>query len=74
MRAQLEAFKHKTEFAITVHDDYQNRGLGTIVTNHMVDIARGKGLKKVHLWVAAGNERAVHVYKKWGFHMEVGLR
>ena len=63
-------FKHKTVFGITVHDDYQNQGLGTIVTQHMIDIARRMGLKKMYLRVQTENERAIHVYKKCGFHIE----
>ena len=69
-----EAFKHKAEFGITVHDDYQNRGLGTILTKHMIEIARQLGLKKVYLRVTTDNERAIHVYKKCGFHIEGRLR
>lgn len=66
--------KHKTAFGITVHDDYQNRGLGTILTNHMIDIARHMGMKKVYLRVVTENVRAIHVYKKCGFHIEAELK
>jgi RimJ/RimL family protein N-acetyltransferase len=66
--------KHKTEFGVTVHDDYQNRGLGTILTNHMIDNARQMGLKKVYLRVVTENDRAIHVYKKCGFHIEGELK
>ncbi len=38
-----ELEKHKAEFGITVHDEYQDRGLGTELTRHMVEIARGGG-------------------------------
>lgn len=69
-----DAFKHKTEFGITIHDDYQNRGLGTILTNHVIDIARQMSLKKVYLRVVTENERAIHVYKKCGFHIEGELK
>jgi RimJ/RimL family protein N-acetyltransferase len=69
-----EAFKHKTELGITVHDDYQNRGLGTILTTHMIDIARQMGLKKVYLRVVTENKRAIHVYEKCGFHVEGELK
>lgn len=65
-----DAYKHKTEFGITVHDDYQDRGLGTILTNHMIAIARKMELKKVSLKVVTDNKRAIHVYKKCGFHIE----
>lgn len=66
----VEAFKHKAEFGITVHDDYQNRGLGTALTRHIVDIARLRGLKKISLTVVTENHRAIRVYEKCGFRME----
>jgi putative acetyltransferase len=67
---QLEVFSHRAEFGITVHDDYQNMGLGTIMTRYMLDIARDHGLKKVDLRVVAHNGRAIHVYEKLGFRKE----
>jgi len=68
--SRREMVRHKAEFGITVHDDYQNKGLGTILTQHMVEIARMKDLKKVSLMVFTNNERAIHVYKKCGFKIE----
>lgn len=65
-----EAFKHNAEFGITVHDDYQNRGLGTILIQHMIDIARKKGLKKIYLIVSTENKRAIKVYERCGFKIE----
>ena len=67
---QLDAYKHRAEFGITVHDDYQNKGLGTILTRYMLDIAREHGLKKVDLKVVSHNARAIHVYEKQGFQKE----
>jgi len=66
----VEAFKHKAELGVTVHDDYQNMGLGTAMVNHLLDIARKKGVKKVFLLVNTGNTRAIHVYEKCGFQTE----
>ena len=68
--SEREVFKHKAEFGITVHDDYHDKGLGTQLTQHMIDIAREKGLKKVYLDVFTDNEKAIHVYKKCGFKIE----
>lgn len=68
--SSVETFKHKAEFGVTVHDDYQNMGLGTEMVNHLLDIARKKRLKKVFLLVNTDNVRAVHVYKKCGFRIE----
>jgi putative acetyltransferase len=68
-----EAFKHKAELGVTVHDDYQNMGLGTAMVYHLLDIARKKRLKKVFLLVNTDNARAIRVYKKCGFRIEAGL-
>ena len=68
-----EANRHKTELGITIHDDYQNLGLGTIMTSHLLDIARKKGLKKVFLLVNTTNSRAIQVYGKCGFRIEAKL-
>jgi RimJ/RimL family protein N-acetyltransferase len=70
----LELYRHRAEFGITVHDDYQGRGLGTILTRYMIDIARERGIKKIDLMVVAHNERAISVYKKLGFEVEGHLR
>jgi len=70
---EADAFRHKAEFGITVHDRLQNKGLGTAFTRHMLEIARRKGLRKVSLKVITENSRALHVYKKCGFKVEAKL-
>lgn len=69
----LEAVRHKAEFGITVHDDYQSRGLGSYMIQHLLEIARKKGLKKIYLRVDTKNVRAIHVYEKCGFKIEAKL-
>ena len=70
---QPEAFRHKAELGITVHDDYQNLGLGTAMIKHLLNIASKKGLKKVYLLVNTDNSHAIHVYEKLGFKLEAKL-
>jgi len=65
-----ETLKHKAELGLTVHDDYQNMGIGTALLNHLIDIARTKKLHKVWLQVSTDNDRAINVYKKAGFTIE----
>ena len=62
--------KHKASFGISVHDDYQNAGLGSYLTGYMIRIGRAKGLKKIVLEVVSHNERAIKVYEKNGFRIE----
>ena len=68
-----EAVRHKAELGITIHDDYQNQGLGTLVIKHLLEIAQKKGLKKIYLRVHTENSRAIHVYKKCMFKIEAKL-
>ena len=65
-----EIFKHKAELGVTVHDDYQNMGIGTAMLKHLLNIARMKKLRKVWLLVNTSNNRAIHLYKKLGFEIE----
>jgi putative acetyltransferase len=69
-----EVFNHKVELGITVHDDYQNLGIGTALLSHLLGIARQKGLKKVYLIVNTENAKAIALYKKAGFEVEGTLR
>jgi putative acetyltransferase len=67
---QQKALNHKAELGLTVHDDFQNIGIGTALLKHLVCIARKRRLKKIHLNVNTSNERAIYVYKKAGFVIE----
>lgn len=66
----MDACKHRAELGITIHDDYQNLHIGTALLNHMICIAKKKGLKKLFLLVSTQNKRAIHVYQKAGFKVE----
>jgi RimJ/RimL family protein N-acetyltransferase len=67
---QSEAKKHVGVFGIFIHDKYQGKGLGTLMTNLMIEVGRLKGLKKIILDVFTTNEKAYHIYCKCGFIVE----
>jgi RimJ/RimL family protein N-acetyltransferase len=69
-----EGKKHVGVFGIIIHDDYQGRGLGTLMTKLMIEIGRLKGLNKMILDVFTTNERAFHVYEKSGYVVEGCLK
>lgn len=71
---ELPLFSHRAEFGITVRDGYQDKGLGTILTKYMIEIAKSMGLKKVDLMVVTHNKRAIRVYEKLGFVIEGQLK
>jgi GNAT superfamily N-acetyltransferase len=55
--------------APSVADTYQNKGVGTQLMQHTINIARRLGRKRIVLMggVFVVNERAVHYYQKLGF-------
>ena len=65
-----EDSKHKAELGIAVHDKYQNKGIGTDLLRHLLNIAKMKKLRKVWLEVVTSNTIAIHIYKKAGFRIE----
>jgi RimJ/RimL family protein N-acetyltransferase len=58
---------HVAEYGIFIKDGYRNLGLGTILTNAFIEIARDNELAVLQLSVYATNERAFHVYRKCGY-------
>jgi RimJ/RimL family protein N-acetyltransferase len=55
------------EYLTFVHQDYQDRGIGTALSQAMRDLAREMECSTIWLAVAAINRKAIHVYKKVGF-------
>ena len=65
---------HVANLGMAVHDDYQDRGIGTALMEAVLDMADNwLNLKRVELDVYTDNLRAVHLYKKFGFEIE-GVR
>ncbi len=63
-------FRGVSSSAMYLHQDYQNRGLGTAMLAMAVQLAREMGLHRIGLRVVADNHRAIHVYEKVGFRIE----
>jgi [ribosomal protein S18]-alanine N-acetyltransferase len=58
---------------ITVHADLHGQGIGRTMLDHVVKLARQSGLKSVLLEVRPSNQRALTIYKRYGFH-KIGVR
>ena len=53
----------RAEFAVTVRDDWQHRGLGRLLTKHVIEAARQRGLKALFS-VDASENRPMHEFAK----------
>ncbi len=63
--------KHIGEFGITVAKEYWGKGVGTQLIEYMIHWARESGIiRKINLKVIITNEKAVSLYKKFGFKIE----
>ncbi len=56
------------EFALTVHDDFQSRGLGTFLMRLLVNLARAEGLHRLEADVMSSNNKMLRLCRKseWG--------
>ncbi|HYF94174.1 MAG TPA: GNAT family N-acetyltransferase [Symbiobacteriaceae bacterium] len=63
--------RHVADLGMFVHDAYQGQGVGKALMENLLDAAdRWLGLVRVELEVYADNERAIKLYRDFGFEME----
>ncbi len=65
--------KHVADLGMAIIKSYRGLGLGTAMMEYMIDWAKEHGLEKLTLGVFASNQRAINLYRKFGFVME-GMR
>lgn len=58
------------DLAIYLHQDFHNVGLGTAMTEKLLELARRDGVHKIELQVVAENAIAIHLYEKFNFKIE----
>jgi RimJ/RimL family protein N-acetyltransferase len=62
------------EFAIYLHQDCHNQGLGTFLTKTILQEAKSRGFHRVGLHVVADNVPAIKAYERAGFSVEGRFR
>ena len=58
---------HVAVYGAFIKKGFRNMGIGTQLTEALIEVARQRGFEIVELAVYGSNERAFHVYKKCGF-------
>jgi len=61
----------RAEFAVTVRDDWQHKGLGTLLTKHVIEAARKRGLNALYSVDASENGPMNGFAKALGFWSDV---
>jgi acetate---CoA ligase (ADP-forming) len=62
----------RAEVAFTIADDFQGRGLGTLLLCQLAEIADANGIHTFEAEVAAANVTMLNVFRESGFPIEVG--
>jgi RimJ/RimL family protein N-acetyltransferase len=64
----------RAEFGMEIIDGWRERGVGSAMMRASIDWARERDLDKIALQVWPHNDRAIALYKKFGFEQEGYLR
>ena len=62
-----------SEIAITVNDEMQGKGIGKIMLDHLIDCARGLGIRHMDASVLAENKRMMKLIRKSGLPFSARL-
>jgi acyl-CoA hydrolase/GNAT superfamily N-acetyltransferase len=73
-RYDVDQATRMAEIAFTVRDDWQHRGIGTMLLRRMTDIARARGLSGFKADVLSGNAAMLAVFHKSGLKITSSLR
>ncbi|MDN3016077.1 GNAT family N-acetyltransferase [Paenibacillus sp. BSR1-1] len=72
--SKLKRTSHKVEFGICVLKEYWGYGIGKNLLSESINRADTNNIKKITLNVLETNEKAIELYKKYGFEVEGVLK
>jgi len=70
LRIKSYGFFSSATYGIVVQDAYQSKGLGDALTSYVIECGKKFKLNQITLTVLASNEKAIQLYKKYGFVVE----
>jgi len=62
--------EHVASIGVSVHPDYWRRGIATNLIKSAIDLARGKGLRRLEVETFSENVPMRHIVEKLGFKLE----
>ncbi|MGD8276437.1 MAG: GNAT family N-acetyltransferase, partial [Gemmatimonadota bacterium] len=69
-RLAADADHNEAEYALLVADAWQGQGLGSIMTEHCLEICRKWGIKRVVAEMAPDNKRMFGILERRGFQLQ----
>jgi RimJ/RimL family protein N-acetyltransferase len=68
--SHLKRITHRGSIGMSVRKDFNGLGLGSLMMEYIMNIAKEMGKTKLELEVRIDNLSAVHLYEKYGFELE----
>jgi acetyltransferase len=65
-----DAWRESAEYSILVADPWQGQGLGLMLTNQILNIAKKRGIKKIVASVLPNNESMIKLFIAKGFTID----
>lgn len=69
-----ELGEQRAEVAFTIADDFQRRGLGTMLLGQLAEVAAASGVHTFEAEIIASNHAMLNVFRESGFPIEVTAR
>jgi GNAT superfamily N-acetyltransferase len=66
----IDEHSHTAEAAFVVRDDYQNKGIGTLLLQYLTTLAKRRGLLGFTAEVLVENRPMLHLFEKMGFDIQ----
>ena len=66
-QGELSRFKHRGRIGIALYQKYCGQGIGRLLLENVLDVAKKLGYEQVELEVMAGNKQAIALYESVGF-------
>jgi len=63
--------EHRAEVAFTIANDFQGRGLGTLLLGQLAEVAAANNIQTFEAEIVAANHAMLHVFRESGFPIEV---
>ena len=62
--------KHVGVITLMVNSDYQNKGIGSLLMDKLINLSESLNIIRLELCVVRDNYKAINLYKKFGFKEE----
>jgi acetyltransferase len=65
-----DAWRETAEYSILISDHWHGQGLGNLLTDYILEIARARKINKIVATVLSSNSAMIHIFQRRGFEFD----